>query len=463
MLIISVIFDKIAPNRAVHTIKNMKKIYLLAIVGITVMLASCGHGGQGELVGAYNRKFKNDRIPLGMVYVPPGHTPLGGSDEDITFSQNGPSKMVTISAFFMDQTEISNAEYRQFTNWVRDSIAIVMMGNPQQFMVTPKGNAANAVGGEKYIDWRKVGPNGANIWRNKGRGAAAAQVSQLDGMYYSGLDALPGKKELDVRKFEYSYAELNMEKAALGHKDPNSKRQDYIDRYTVAIYPDTMVWKTDYSYSQNDPMVRGYYNHPSYDDYPVVGVSWEQAKAFSHWRTRLYDGVATARKLPVGSRSDYRLPAETEFEYAARGGNTKTKYPWGGPYIRNTKGCLQANFKPGRGDYSSDGGIYTVGVRSYFPNDYGLYNMAGNVSEWTLTAYNKGASPLLHDLNPNFTYDAGATDSKYKKRKVVKGGSWKDTGYFLQNAVATYEYQDTQRSYIGFRCVSSYPGTDLRH
>ena len=124
MLIISVIFDKIAPNRAVHTIKNMKKIYLLAIVGITVMLASCGHGGQGELVGAYNRKFKNDRIPLGMVYVPPGHTPLGGSDEDITFSQNGPSKMVTISAFFMDQTEISNAEYRQFTNWVLSLIHI---------------------------------------------------------------------------------------------------------------------------------------------------------------------------------------------------------------------------------------------------------------------------------------------------------------------------------------------------
>lgn len=284
----------------------MKKIYLLAIVGVTVMLASCGHGGQGELVGAYNRKFKNDRIPLGMVYVPPGHTPLGGSDEDITFSQNGPSKMVTISAFFMDQTEISNAEYRQFTNWVRDSIAIVMMGNPQQFMVTPRGNAAAALGGEKYIDWKKL----VQMVPTFGVievGAAAAQVSQLDGMYYSGLDALPGKKELDVRKFEYSYAELNMEKAAIGHKDPNSKRQDYIDRYTVAIYPDTMVWKTDYSYSQNDPMVRGYYNHPSYDDYPVVGVSWEQAKAFSHWRTKLYDGVATARKLPAGSRSDYRF------------------------------------------------------------------------------------------------------------------------------------------------------------
>lgn len=433
-------------------------------MGVTVLLASCGHGGQGELVGAYNRKFKNNRIPLGMVYIPPGHTPLGGSDEDITFSQAGPSRMTTISAFFMDQTEISNAEYRQFTNWVRDSIAIAMMGNPAQFMMTKKGAAANAVGGENYIDWKKVGRNGANLWKNKGKGATAgAQASQLDGMYYSGLDALPGRKEFDVRKLEYSYGILNLDKAALGHKDPNSKRQDYIDRYVIAVYPDTMVWKTDYSYSQNDPMVRGYYNHPSYDDYPVVGVSWEQAKAFSHWRTQLYQGVASARKMPMNARMDYDLPAETEFEYAARGGNTKTKYPWGGPYIRNTKGCLQANFKPGRGDYSSDGGIYTVGVKSYFPNDYGLYNMSGNVAEWTKTAYNKSSAPLLHDLNPNFTYVAGKNDSKYLKRKVVKGGSWKDTGYFLQNAVATYEYQDQQRSYIGFRCVSAYPGTDLRN
>lgn len=442
----------------------MKKIYLLAVLALTVLLSSCGHGGSGELVGAYNKKFKNNRIPLGMVYIPPGHTPLGGSDEDITFSQNGPSRMTTVSAFFMDQTEISNAEYRQFTNWVRDSIAVTMMGMPAQFTKQPKNGATAGLSGDKFIDWKKVGVNGRNIWANKGRGTAqAAQANSLDGMYYSGLDALNGKKEIDVRKLEYSYSVLNMDKAALGHKNPNSKRQDYIDRYNISIYPDTMVWKTDYSYSQNDPMVRGYFNHPSYDDYPVVGVSWEQANAFGHWRTELYENVALARKMPANSRSDYRLPSESEFEYAARGGNTKTKYPWGGPYIRNAKGCLQANFKPGRGDYSSDGGIYTVGVKSYFPNDYGLYNMAGNVAEWTKTAYNKSAAPLLHDLNPDFTYVADKNDSKYLKRKIVKGGSWKDTGFFLQNAVSTYEYQDEKRSYIGFRCVSSYPGTDLRN
>ena len=438
----------------------MKKIYLLVFVSLTILFASCGSKGDGELRGAYNKKFKNNKVPFGMVYVPPGHTPLGGDDEDITFSQSGPSSMTTISAFYMDQTEISNAEYRQFTNWVRDSTALVMMGMPAQF--TKQARNGETLGGEKFINWKAVGENGANIWRSR-RGNDAAAASQLDGMYYSGLDALPGKKEIDVRKLIYSYGILNLEKAAKGHKDPDSRRQDYIDRFTVSVYPDTMVWKIDFSYSQNDPMVRGYYNHPSYDDYPVVGVSWEQANAFAQWRSQLYQSAAAARKIPINARLDYELPSATNFEYAARGGNVKTKYPWGGPYIRNAKGCLMANFKPGRGDYSSDGGIYTVGVYSYFPNDYGLYNMAGNVAEWTKTAYNKSAAPMLHDLNPTFTYDAGVNDSKYLKRKVVKGGSWKDTGYFLQNSVSTYEYQDQQRSYIGFRCVSAYPGTDMRN
>ena len=89
--------------------------------------------------------------------------------------------------------------------------------------------------------------------------------------------------------------------------------------------------------------------------------------------------------------------------------------------------------------------------------------MAGNVAEWTVTAYNQSAAPMLLDFNPNFTYVAKTTDSKYMKRKVVRGGSWKDIGFFLQNAVGTYEYQDQARSYIGFRCVSSYPGTDITY
>ena len=79
---------------------------------------------------------------------------------------------------------------------------------------------------------------------------------------------------------------------------------------------------------------------------------------------------------------NFRLPTEAEWEYAARGGRDMAKYPWGNPYIRNSKGCMLANFKPGRGNYYDDGFAYTAPVASYFANDYGLYDMSGNVAEW---------------------------------------------------------------------------------
>jgi gliding motility-associated lipoprotein GldK len=450
----------------------MKNIYVLVFIIIAGLFAGCGKGGQGELIGAYNKKFKNNRVPLGMVYVPPGRTLIGMSEEDINNSQASPSRMTTFSAFYMDQTEISNAEYRQFVNWVRDSVAISSLGPSGAaafYKPLPTGETVGASTNQD-IDWRKVG-KGSTLWSTKTGGLG----NQLNDMYYSGADALPGRREIDIRKLRYSYSRLNLDLAAKGRNDPTKNRKDFIESYvdnpdpnnpnefpSVSVYPDTMVWKVDYSYSQNDPMVKTYFNHPGYDEYPVVGVSWEQAAAFCVWRTRFYESVAVSRKLPLNSRPEYQLPSDAQFEYAARGGNVKTKYPWGGPYIRNTKGCMQANFKVGRGNYSDDGGSYTVNVRSYFPNDYGLYNMAGNVAEWTLTSYNQSAAPMMPDFNPTFTYVAKPSDSKYLKRKVVRGGSWKDVGFFLQNAVATYEYQDQARSYIGFRCVSAFPGTDIR-
>ncbi|WP_133578099.1 T9SS ring complex lipoprotein PorK/GldK [Pedobacter metabolipauper] len=453
----------------------MRNLYIFGFFIAALIFSSCKGGGQGELVGVYNKKFRNNKIPLGMVYIPPGRTLIGVSDEDISNSQGAPSRMTSFSAFFMDQTEITNAEYRQFVNWVRDSIAVTSLGPTTAanfYKPAPAGGAAGTpVGGTRNIDWRKVG-NGSLLWSKKNGGFGA----KLNDMYYSGADAIPGRNEIDIRKLKYAYSYVNSDLAAEYRQDPTKRRQDYIMTYTdlpdpnnpnhhpsVAVYPDTLVWKIDYSYSQNDPMVKTYFNHPSYDDYPVVGVSWEQASAFCVWRTRFYESVAVARKQPLNSRPEYMLPSDAQFEYAARGGNVKTKYPWGGPYVRNTKGCMQANFKVGRGNYSDDGGLYTVNVKSYFPNDFGLYNMAGNVSEWTITAYNQSAAPMLLDFNPNFTYVAKTTDNKYLKRKVVRGGSWKDIGFFLQNSVGTYEYQDQSRSYIGFRCVSSYPGTDITY
>jgi len=268
------------------------------------------------------------------------------------------------------------------------------------------------------------------------------------------------RNELDVRLLKYNFAIMDLRGAADNKKDKTKSRQDFIIRDNVAIYPDTLSWLSDFAYAQNEPMAQGYFVHPAYNNYPVVGISWRQARAFTVWRTRYNDAYRESKKLP--KRLPYQLPSEAEFEYAARGGRTGTTYPWGGPYPRNAKGCLMANFKPGRGNYADDGGAFTVNVKSYFPNDFGLYNIAGNVAEWTSSAFDESAPNFTNDLNPAFAYEAKDTDPEALKRKVVRGGSWKDIGYFLQNSARTYEFQDEAKSFIGFRCVTPYIGRDIK-
>ena len=216
-----------------------------------------------------------------------------------------------------------------------------------------------------------------------------------------------------------------------------------------------MCWIRDFAYSYNEPMTRNYFSHPAFDDYPVVGVSWHQSRAFCWWRTKLWNMY----KSRDANSEDFRLPTEYEWEYAARGGHDLAPYPWGGYYTRNSKGCLLANFKPGRGNYPEDGGLYTVRADAYWPNDFGLYNMAGNVAEWTSSLYYEGSYNFQHDMNPDVRWNAKASDPPRMKRKVIRGGSWKDVAYFLQTGTRAYEYQDTAKSYIGFRCVIDLPPT----
>jgi gliding motility-associated lipoprotein GldK len=118
----------------------------------------------------------------------------------------------------------------------------------------------------------------------------------------------------------------------------------------------------------------------------------------------------------------------------------------------NDRGCFLANFKPLRGDYAVDQAVYTVEAKSYLPNDFNLYNMAGNVSEWTNSSYDTGAYEYVSSLNPNMSLEQ-------ENRKVVRGGSWKDVAYFLRVSSRDFEYADTSRSYIGFRTVQDYLGT----
>jgi len=236
--------------------------------------------------------------------------------------------------------------------------------------------------------------------------------------------------------------------------------KDHPDVYRKAL-PDTLVWRDRLGY--NEPLVNMYLRHPAYQNYPVVGVSWVQATEYCKWRTdRVNEFLLIKSKalqwnndqknadnfntdaylagqygnVPANDSTNkdavqrvsiedgvilpgYRLPTEAEWEYAALGllGNTvnervveRKAYPWNGHYLRTGdkkyQGEFMANFKRGRGDYMgvagslNDGADITAPVGSYWPNDYGLYNMAGNVSEWVLDVYRPLSFEDLADYSP---------------------------------------------------------------
>ena len=396
-----------------------------------LLLTACGRNSNtGDLVGVQDRpKWSNDINPYGMVYIPSGRFTMGPSDQDISYSYTARPRAISIQGFYMDDTEISNNEYRQFVNWVRDSIAHVIMGDIY----------TDDYGNEK-IDWEFE---------------LDYSDEALDELFYQGNDMVNGRRELDVRKLNYHWERYNIKAAAMDRG--KSPRSDFIEKFQINVYPDTLAWIRDFAYSFNEPMARNYFTHVAYDNYPVVGVNWHQAQAFCNWRTNIWNAN---KDQPLGS-DGFRLPTEAEWEYAARGGHELVPYPWGAYSLRNAKGCLLANFKPGRGNYPEDGGQWTVEVDKYNPNDFGLYNMAGNVSEWTSSAYHENSYSFLHDLNPDFKYDAEEDDPEAYKRKVIRGGSWKDVGYFLRTGVRDWQYQDTTTSYIGFRCALTFQGRSL--
>ena len=271
----------------------------------------------------------------------------------------------------------------------------------------------------------------------------------MDTMYLPLEESYNGQRTWDVTKFKFQYSYMDIAKAA---KNKNLRRKDVIVKEEVEIYPDTTVWIRDFAYSYNEPMHNDYFWHDAYSDYPVVGVSWQQAKAFCEWRTLWHNQARKERGKHFVSR--YRLPSEAQWEYAARGGLQAATFPWGGPYAKNDRGCFMANFKPLRGDYAADQALYTVEADAYEPNDFNLYNMAGNVSEWVDSSYDPGSYEYASTINPS-------VNDPNNKRKVVRGGSWKDVAYFLQVSSRDYEYADSARSYIGFRTVQDYMGTDV--
>ncbi|MDX2303052.1 MAG: gliding motility lipoprotein GldJ [Microscillaceae bacterium] len=303
------------------------------------------------------------------------------------------------------------------------------------------------------------------------------------------------------------------------------------------LLPDTTVWASELAY--NDPYVANYLRYPGFRFFPVVGVSWIQAKDFCRWRTMIVNenlakdaekrgeieslpDFVSGQKIPLESGfvvPDYRLPTEAEWEYAAKAligtqYNDENQangriYPWDGHAVRNPydtrnyeMGFMLANFKRGRGDYAgiagklNDGALITEYIFAYPPNDYGLYNMGGNVSEWVedvyrplafidvddlnpirrqrldsiklhsdttksvyldpaiATAANNGVNPYNPAVDPNNPASGGNPNSLIDDNvRVYKGGSWKDVAYWCSPGTRRFLDKNERRSHIGFRCA----------
>lgn len=492
----------------------MKKLFLVGLVG--VLLAAC-NTRSGHLTGVMGRPIYQPEIPLGMVYIPSGSYNMGENDEDMPFLHQTRAKTVSVQAFYMDQTEIINNEYRQFVFWVRDSIARekIYSGLEEDEAAADYINYVDYYfneGDNEFVEFepgdREVNRSTFSLnWDRRFSYDDEEIVPLLADMYYPQPERFYKRREFDTRKLNFKYYWIDLREAARRGRlnisegydnqgnliddkhrtlstDPHpfteepqgldldmgkfnkkggntairghENRQRFIIDEEINVYPDTLCWVRDFTYSFHDPMTNMYFWHPAYDNYPVVGVTWQQAKAFSIWRTQLLNNwLVSMGDIFV---NDFRLPTEAEWERAARGDLVNSAYPWGGPYIRNESGCFLGNFKPMRGRYFEDGGFHTVKAYSYNPNGWGLYCMSGNVSEWCETAYDESMYEFSHDLNTEHRYDAMDWDPPSMKRKVTRGGSWKDVGYYLQTSTRSYEYQDTAKSFLGFRNVATHLG-----
>lgn len=445
-----------------------------AIIYISIVLGLLFNSCQKEKSYHPDREIRKEdwfeSSPYGMVYIQRGSYIMGATTDEVVENKIS-SKRVSVESFWMDDTEITNNEYRQFVYWARDSQARKLLGETYtDFVITESENGVPLK--EPIINWEEK-----IEWDDPDYQKA------MDELYMPERERFMHKKTIDTRKLIYDYYWVDYKQAAKrsnsfnfetqkydgniinedGEVVPIVNRRSFLMHESVPVYPDTLCWIRDFAYTYNEPFTLKYFSYPAFDDYPVVGVTWEQANAFCNWRTGLKDLIS--KRYNETPAHDFRLPTESEWEMGARGGLLNSLYPWGSYYTRNSEGCFVANFKPRRGNYVADSPTTTTTMKvgEFDPNPYGLYDMAGNVAEWTSTAFFEGGYEIINDINPELQYNAKSDDPPVMKRKVIRGGSWKDISFFIRNSTRSFEYQDTAKSYIGFRCVRSSFRNDLQN
>jgi len=469
--------------------KTLFAFHFSALLALSLIMVSC-FGGKltqasqgGEVTGRSTGKGFSEPTPYGMTLINRGFLHMGVEKKDTLWGMAVPTKDISVDGFWMDEREVSNAKYRQFVMWVRDSILRTRLADPayggdETYMITEDKNGDPV---PPHLNWKKQLPRKPNedeqraieslYVTNPVTGEKLLDASQMNYKYeiYDYTTAALRKNRLDARERDLNTDKVvNEDEIVMISKDtayiddeghivretinrPLSGPWDFLNTYIVNIYPDTTCWVNDFTNSDNEMYLRNYFSNPTYNEYPVVGVTWEQANAFCAWRTEyLLKGLSgQARYI-----QRYRLPTEAEWEFAARG-KDGTEFPWENPDVKNGDGCYYANFKPDRGNYTKDGNLITSKTGIYAANSNGLYDMAGNVAEWTSTIYTEAGVQAMNDLNPQLEYKAALEDPYRMKKKSVRGGSWKDPESYIRSAWRSWEYQNQPRSYIGFRCVRS--------
>lgn len=471
---------------------NMRKS-IIALCAVALMVLTGCFGGKttmasgGEVTGASGRAF-TEPTPYGMTLIKRGHLRMGIEKQDSLWGKETPVKDISVEGFWMDETEVTNSQYRQFVNYVRDSIIRERLADPayggdETYKIEEDRNGDPVA--KPYLNWKKPLPRKPN----------EDEQRAMESVYI--IHPITGEKMLDASqmnfRFEvYDYATAALRKYRLNPSERNlntditvnpeeqvwiskdtafiddegkivrqtinrplSGPWDFLHTYIVNIYPDTTCWVNDFPNADNETYMRMYFSNAAYNDYPVVGVTWEQANAFCAWRTEyLLKGLGPDARYV----QRYRLPTEAEWEYAARG-KEQNEFPWENEDVASGKGCFFANFKPDRGNYTKDGNLITSKAGIYSANSNGLFDMAGNVAEWTSTIYTEAGVEAMNDINPQLEYKAAKEDPYRLKKKSVRGGSWKDPESYIRSAWRSYEYQNQPRSYVGFRCVRSLANT----
>jgi sulfatase modifying factor 1 len=323
------------------------------------------------------------KYAAGLQYIPGGKVTTGRAEwitpgrEDTTLLIDNFQRMDTVADLYMSDHEVTNAEYMEFVNWVKDSIALALLAqhDPTRYADRDK----------KILNWelRK------ELWKYND----TMQARILEPMYYPENERFRRSKSADPRKVIYSYSRGDSILSVSPHPD-GSMLSEGMDRFSYGGHSFD-------EYSRED----------RYKDRPVVGVSWEQANAYCHWKSAQYNKLlyesskGKTTKIPYAV---FRLPTAAEWEYAAKALmpdpqyerlHYNKRYPWWGNELKDENGKYRANFGMIRDQNNldlkqhDDDGAYSIAGEQktkelYKPNDFKLYNMAGNVAEWTADAPN---------------------------------------------------------------------------